>query len=96
MNKAHFETENQDANYHKTDNATFDFSRMIENSWTFNRMTYEEQANLWETLYQANIMNAIKGAYKTRWCILQAIYRAFLSGLGYNGFKWRSQEQEPF
>lgn len=82
--------------FHKTDNVNFDFSRMIENSWTFNRMTNEEKANLWKTLHQANSMNAIKGAYKTRWCILQAIYRAFLSGLGYNGANWRSREQESF
>lgn len=78
----------------KKENVIIDFKKMIFNSWTFDRMTLEERQKLFETFDNIQTEKALVGTYKTRWTILQAIYSSFLIGLGYNGFNWRSGEED--
>lgn len=74
-----------------------DFMNMIENSWTYNRMTETEKEQIKKTFLKSIItQNAIKGTYKQRWAILQAIYEGVLAGCGYTDFNWREKEQTPF
>lgn len=81
------------------ENALNDFYKMIKNSWTYAKMTEKEQEKLSATLFlNVPVENALKGTYEQRWAILQAIYAAFLNGIGYNDFSWREEvkEQLPF
>ena len=71
-----------------------DFLTMIERSWTYGRMTDEEKRRCMEAFSWALEQGAIKGADKTRWMIMQAIYNAFLQGIGYDPFHWREPEAE--
>ena len=76
-----------------------DFAKMIENSWTYNRMTEQEKADCMELLLRSN-QTAIKGSYEQRREILYAVYTGFLAGLGYfrNPVTWREENPEeiPF
>lgn len=65
------------------------FDNMIKNSWTYNRLTKEEKNRLLNALERSK--DVVKGTYKQRWEILQAIYSSFLVGCGYNGFNWREK-----
>lgn len=73
------------------ENVLKDFKSMIINSWTYKRMTADEQIRLFEELDSARLKNALKGNYIARWNILQAIYGVYLAGLGYNNFNWRDE-----
>lgn len=67
-----------------------DFCAMIRNSWTYARMTDEEQARCIEALQCVEDFNALKGTAAARWNLLHAVYSAFLSGLGYtSSTEWR-------
>lgn len=69
--------------------AQADFIAMTRNSWTFQRMTQEEQ----DTAIQALLCSEmLKGSYKQRYSALNAVYRAFLLGIGYDGPQWRESE----
>lgn len=81
----------------KTSSAYYDFMNMVENSWTFDRMTDDERGKCFDALHFANSQGAVKGTYNARWMILQAIYNAFLQGLGYTGGNWRETDADaPF
>lgn len=74
-----------------TGNAYYDFCEMVRKSWTFQRMTEDEQGKCWDALHFASSQNLLKGTYKVRWGILQGIYNAFLAGIGYTGCFWREK-----
>lgn len=69
------------------------FEIMIENSWTYKRMTREEQTRFWEVLENHQTKKALKGTYQKRWDTLQAIYTSYLMGIGYDGFAWREKDE---
>lgn len=77
------------------ENAWFEFSKIIENSWTFNRMTKEEKETWDHVIRSEQAKNNIKGTYQQRMEALSFVYSAFLAGLGYNGFNWREKENTP-
>jgi hypothetical protein len=70
-------------------NATSIFMHDVYRSWTYGRMTKQEQERLETAVDFAENQGMIKGTFETRWKILQAVYNAFLVGIGYNGFTWR-------
>jgi hypothetical protein len=72
--------------------ALHDFRRMIELSWTYEKMTEKEQDSWNDVLNNCRTIESLKGDYHTRWNILQAIYNAYLIGIGYDGFQWREVE----
>lgn len=76
------------------ENAVLDFEKMIRNSWTYARMTYNEQITFINILHTSRTENVLKGTYNQRWEVLQAIYSAYLAGLGYNGPTWRESPEE--
>lgn len=67
------------------------FFEMIKNSWTYQKLTFKERENYIDLLYSAQVENCLKGTYKQRWNILQAIYHAFLMGLDYKPIGWREE-----
>lgn len=71
------------------DNAFLHHIAMDCRSWTFLRMTEEEQIKCIDTLRWAMEQRIIKGTYETRWRIMNGLYYAFLEGLGYDGGDWR-------
>lgn len=73
--------------------AQADYIVIIRNSWTFQRMTQKER----ETAIQALLCgDMLQGSYKQRYSALNAVYRAFLLGIGYDGAQWReSEENQP-
>lgn len=76
----------------KKEEALINFIEMIQNSWTYARMTKEEKTRLLELLNHPCIVDSLKGTFIQRWASLQAIYHAFLQGLGYDNFNWREGE----
>lgn len=69
-----------------------EFKEMIINSWTYNRMTNEEQNKFFEHLTWERAQKIIKGTYAQRWNILNELYHCYLLGLGYDGFNWREKQ----
>ena len=74
------------------ENALEDYIEMIQESWTYDRMNDTEKQQCIDTLRTIRTTSALKGNYYARWNILQAVYGAYLSGLGYNGGSWRENE----
>ena len=69
-----------------------DFVEMTKKSWTYEKMTEEEKIR-WDDLVSENsVEKALKGDYLVRWRILQAMYSAYLKGIGYTGFLWRDKK----
>ena len=78
------------------ESVVFDFLAMISKSWTFARMTEEEKRSCKDLFFSVPCEQALKGDYKARWKVCQALYNAFLYGIGYNGFMWReATDQNP-
>ena len=76
------------------DNVFTDYLEMIKKSWTYARMTKEEREKIQEILTSGKIKEDIKGTYQQRWQALNALYYAFLIGIGYNNFDWRGGKNE--
>ena len=72
------------------ENALADFKELIYQSWTYEKLTKEESDQLFKVFEDIRTKQALKGTYHQRWGILQAIYKAFLLGVGYDSFDWRS------
>lgn len=68
--------------------ANADFIQMTRHSWTYQRMTEQEKAACDQALTSAPTQD-ISGTYKQRWSAYNAVYHAFLLGLGYTGPAWR-------
>ena len=73
----------------KKEKALDDFIDMIEQSWTYDRLTKEEKERLNGIFNSARVNNSLIGTYKQRWNTLQAVYYAFLMALDYNPLDWR-------
>lgn len=71
------------------ENAKNDFIEMIQNSWTYNRLTENEKENLKDVFNSIRADNILKGTYKQRWEILNGIYFSFLQALNYKPVGWR-------
>ena len=83
-------------NIKQKENAVFDFLSMIYKSWTWKRMTKEEQVICNRLFEEPHAKQAITGSYDTRYKICQAIYASYLAGLGYRDGFWREpKEKEP-
>ena len=69
---------------HDKDRAYDDFIALIRKSWTYDRIDAEETEWL---LYSLKFTNdhCLSGSYQQRINTLQAVYVAFLAGLGYTG-----------
>lgn len=73
------------------ENALIQFAAVIARSWTFARMTPEEQENCLDIFNDMRTGKALRGSWAARWEILNAVYSAFLAGLGYIGTSdWRA------
>ena len=73
------------------ENAIKDYLAMIEQSWTWSKLT-EEEKEYFENFLASHPMveHGVRGNYSQRWTILDAIYHAFLLGCGYrNRVDWR-------
>ena len=85
--------ENVDKLPRTKENALLRFCSMICRSWTFDRMTSEEKERCISALLKTENFNALRGNFEARWHILEVVYDAFLSGLGYDGFLWRGENK---
>ena len=68
------------------------FQNVIKKSWTWNRLTEEEQRRF----IDMDVFDIIKGNDKTRVEWLNTIYHSFLSALSYNDnpARWRDTEED--
>lgn len=71
------------------------FMEMTFNSWTYQKMTMEEKKRFIEMMHHVRTQKSLRGNYNQRWDTLQAIYGAYLEGIGYSGWNWR-EESEVF
>lgn len=76
------------------DNVFTDYLEMIKKSWTYDRMTQEEKDKIHYILLDYRTTENIKGTYQQRWQALNALYHAFLIGIGYDNFDWRGGKNE--
>ena len=67
------------------------FIEMIETSWTYNKMNKMEKKRCIELLRDVRTVDALKYTDDHKWTILQAVYNAYLQGLGYDGPEWRGR-----
>lgn len=75
----------------KYSNAVEDyFQKVIKRSWTWEKLTEEEQ----QRFVDMDVFDKIKGNDKTRIEWLNTIYRAFLGALGYTAIGWRETEED--
>ena len=72
------------------ENALLQFIGITCKSWTFNRMTQAEKERCIDALCFPNEQGMLKGTFRNRRNMLQAVYNAYLSGLGYVGGDWRN------
>ena len=84
-----------------TRNKEFAFSHhadMITRSWTYSRMTEKEKDGWFNVAHDAVEQGVITGTYDHRFKILNALYSAYLNGIGYSGHTWREPNPEsvPF
>ena len=77
----------------KKEEALVNFIEMIKNSWTYEKMTEEEQTRLMGMFNHPRVIDSLKGSFIQRWASLQAIYYAFLIGLGYAPINWREGQE---
>ena len=72
-----------------------EFIIMIEKSWTWARLTDSERESCRDAFNFAKSQKILKGNFNQRWSILQAIYNAFLNGVGYPSvsgwYDWRKE-----
>ena len=68
------------------------FQRVIKKSWTWEKLTEQEQ----ERFINMNVFDKIKGNDKTRVEWLNTIYTSFLIALGYKVVGWREEESNLF
>ena len=66
------------------------FQNVIKKSWTWQRLTEEEQ----QRFVDMDVFDRIKGNGRTRVEWLNTIYEAFLSALGYEPIGWREKGEE--
>lgn len=70
------------------------FIETIKQSWTYDKLTLKERKQLYNIFNKTN--DVVKGTFKQKWAILQAIYTSFLGGCGYDNFHWREKEKQAF
>lgn len=75
------------------ENAYFDFVEIIEKSWTYNRLTEPEKENCLKAIKWAKEQCLLRGNYAARHDQLNALYHAFLLGVGYTGAFWREADK---
>lgn len=73
------------------ENALTDYIEMVRRSWTYGKMTDDEKNRCINVLTDVRALN-IQGTYNQRWNALQAVYNAYLVGIGYNSFNWREDK----
>lgn len=66
------------------------FKNVIKKSWTWGRLTPEEQ----QRFIDMDVFDEIKGSDKTRIEWFNTIYKSFLVALGYKPLGWREHEKE--
>ena len=69
-----------------------DWINMIQQSWTWERLTEDERTKFLEQLDNRCVRayrSILKGTYSQRYDILNAMYSFYLDGLGYKPQGWR-------
>lgn len=66
------------------------FQNIIKKSWTWAKLTQEEQ----QRFIDMDVFDKIKGTDKQRVEWLNTIYTAFLSALEYKPIGWREEDEE--
>lgn len=66
------------------------FQNVIKKSWTWQKLTQEEQ----QRFIDMDVFDKIKGTDKQRIEWLNTIYTAFLSALDYKPIGWREEDKE--
>lgn len=89
MNKAEFEK------WQNKQNTINKYMTMINHSWTWARLTKEEQDKFINWIYADRFISSINGTEKQRWAILNNYYCMFLEGVGYKPIGWREAEDAP-
>lgn len=73
------------------ENAVYNyFNTVIENSWTWQRLTDDEK----ERFKKCIDFSEIGGTARQRVKILNMVYSAFLHGVGYDPIGWRENNSE--
>ena len=78
------------------ENAYSNWLEMIKESWTWKRLTEDEQTKFVQELEnfcgELSSIQILKGTYDQRWSLLNVLYSFYLDGLGYQPNNWREEE----
>ena len=72
------------------ENAFSNYTNIIKKSWTWHRMTSDEQERCSEALRRTTL----NGTYQQRMTTLADVYYSFLLGLDYKPIGWRETDPE--
>ena len=89
MNKQAFEK------WQNKQNTINEYMAMINQSWTWAKLTKEEKDKFINWVYADRFITTINGTKKQRWAILNNYYYMFLEGVGYQPIGWRETEDVP-
>jgi len=68
-----------------------EYLEMIAKSWTWAKLTKQEQDKFLELLEHPCSRVVIKGNYDQRWEACEALYHTYLAGLDYDPLHWREE-----
>ena len=68
------------------------FQNVIKKSWTWEKLTDEEQ----KRFIEMNVFDRIKGSDDTRREWLSTIYHSYIVALGYKPIGWREEAEMQF
>lgn len=81
--------------YRSKESAFSEYITVIQQSWTWDRLTEQERERCMNTMNWVRDQNILRGNFEARWDILQAVYAAFLDGVGCKPFGWREDSEDP-
>lgn len=81
--------------YRSKESAFSEYITVIKQSWTWDRLTEQERERCMNAMNWVRDQNILRGNFEARWDILQAVYSAFLDGVGYKPIGWREDSENP-
>ena len=76
------------------ENAIDNYIDIIRKSWTWAKLTEQEQNSFIDTVRSIIVRGDIKGTYKQRSLYMSNLYTMFLMGVGYDSPNWRNNDPD--
>lgn len=68
--------------------------KVIYKGWTWEKLTQSEKNRFNDVVHSLLQQNIVVGNERQQQAIISGAFGAFIAGLGYNGFNWRSEGED--